>query len=94
MLGDPNKQIYYAARQHWANEMSNELYSKVREIFYFQTVLSDQCMKCHETIHGFEINSIFNVRVKPEMKDKRNNLLDVIQMTLGKLMLYSKYLCV
>jgi len=83
VIVDPMKQILHAAKQHWATLMSNDLYSKVQEVFYYQLIWYNKCLSCNGTMHTFEINALFNVSILEEMKEKRCNVLDLIKIMLG-----------
>jgi len=83
VIGDMNKQIAHAAKEHWATQMSGSQYSKIKDIFYYQIVWGYQCQKCKEILHMFEIGSIFKVRMLPKIREKRCKIIELIELTLG-----------
>jgi len=84
VLGDTQKQIAHAAKQHWALHLSNEHFSPVKDIFYYQLVWDYKCQTCNGIVHMFEINSIFKVRLRPEFTQKRYKISELIEATLRK----------
>jgi len=92
VLGDTQKQIAHAAKQHWALHLSNRHFSQVKDIFYYQIVWDYKCLSCNGIVHMFEINSIFKVRMRPEFTKKRYKIRELIELTLRKFILSMKLL--
>jgi len=90
VLGDPNKQLLHAAKEHWALEMGRHSYSKVKEIFFYQILWNYKCHNCNQILHMFDVNSIFKVRNVPIMRRKRCTIEELVELSLGK----SSYYCV
>jgi len=81
---DTNMQIAHAAQVHWAIHMSDDQFSRMNEIFYYQMIWSTKCLSCNQTTYSFEINEMLVIKSHPLMKERRLTLLELIQLMLGK----------